>query len=139
VRGGWQRTTRCQESPAAIRRALQESHFAAIADNGTWADWIKVLDSPLLEGPQPTFVGVAVLEHMAVGVCAGNSRAYLLDRNGECRILLEGAANARLGSGNAEAFPVRQALKTGETLLLLSDGAWTPFYSFPVEESRDEC
>jgi serine/threonine protein phosphatase PrpC len=97
-----------------------------IADNGTWADWIKVLDSSLLDGPQSTFVGVAVLEHMAVGACVGNSRAYLLDRNGECRILSEGAAHARLGSGNAEAFPVRQALKTGETLLLLSDGVWTP-------------
>lgn len=97
-----------------------------IGDPGTWEKWIRLLDSSLLGGAQSTFVGVAVAEGQAVGACAGDSRAYLLDRDGECRILTEGAAKYRLGSGKATSFPIRRPLGHGDTLLLMSDGAWTP-------------
>jgi hypothetical protein len=63
-------------------------------------------------------VGVAVVEGVAVGTCAGDSRAYLLTRDGELRILTDGASKFRLGSGKAEAFPIRHALIRGEMLLL---------------------
>ena len=109
-----------------FEKLFQDSKPEQIADERVWGGWIKLLDSALLDGTQSTFVGVALLEGIAIGACAGDSRAYLLDREGACRILTEGASKYRLGSGEATAFPIRQPLGTGDTLLLLSDGAWTP-------------
>jgi serine/threonine protein phosphatase PrpC len=109
-----------------FEKLVQDSQPEQIADERVWAGWIKLLDSALLGGTQSTFVGVAVLEGIAIGACAGDSRAYLLDRDGALRILTEGASKQRLGSGEATAFPIRQPLNSGDTLLLLSDGAWTP-------------
>ena len=93
----------------------------------TWSGWVKVLDSSLLNTFQSTFLAVASVENRVTGTCVGDSRAYLLDRNGELRILTEGAAKHRLGSGSAVAFPVALTLLAGDTLLLLSDGVWTVF------------
>lgn len=109
-----------------FEKLFQDSNPEQIADERVWGRWITLLDSALLDGTQSTFVGVALLDGIAIGTCAGDSRAYLLDREGACRILTEGASKYRLGSGEATAFPIRQPLSTGDTLLLLSDGAWTP-------------
>jgi serine/threonine protein phosphatase PrpC len=109
-----------------FEKLFQDSKPEQIADERVWGGWIKLLDSALLGGTQSTFVGVALLDGIAIGACAGDSRAYLLDREGACRILTEGANKQRLGSGEAVAFPIRQPLSSGDTLLLLSDGAWTP-------------
>ena len=109
-----------------FEKLFQDSTPEQIVDEQAWAGWIKLLDSALLGGTQSTFVGVALVEGIAIGACAGDSRAYLLDREGACRILTEGADKHRLGSGEAIAFPIRQPLSPGDTLLLLSDGAWTP-------------
>lgn len=91
----------------------------------TWGRWIKLLDSSLLGTTQSTFLAVAASGDEIVGACAGDSRAYIVDRNGELRFLSEGASKQRLGSGVATAFPFKHALRPGETLLLLSDGVWT--------------
>jgi hypothetical protein len=48
--------------------------------------------------------------------------------------LTDGASKFRLGSGKAEAFPIRHALIRGEMLLLLSDGAWTPLVLYPMKK-----
>jgi hypothetical protein len=42
------------------------------------------------------------------------------------RILTDTASNSRLGSGEAQAFPFHGALASGDILLFLTDGAWTP-------------
>jgi serine/threonine protein phosphatase PrpC len=109
-----------------FEKLFQDSKPEQIADERVWRGWIKLLDSALLGGTQSTFVGVALLEGFAIGACAGDSRAYLFDREGGCRILTEGANERRLGSGEATAFPIRQPISAGDTLLLMSDGAWTP-------------
>ena len=80
----------------------------------------------MLGGAESTFVGVAVVKSAAVGACVGDSRAYFVNRDGDCQLITEGASKFRLGSGRAEAFPIRQPLASGEVLLLLSDGAWMP-------------
>lgn len=88
----------------------------------TWQRWVKVLDSSLLGGHQSTFLGVAIVGTQLIGTNAGDSRLYLFDREGQLRILTE--TTKRLGSGHAEASMIRHPLKSGEIILLMSDGAY---------------
>jgi serine/threonine protein phosphatase PrpC len=101
----------------------------------TWAKWIRLLDSALQGGTQSTFIAVAVIDGVAVGACVGDSKAYVVNRDGECSVLTEGAAKARLGSGRAEAFEINRTLAPGDTLLLLSDGAWTPLGPYLIKKA----
>jgi len=117
----------------AARRVLRLfERFAAEADPQAMAvfppgaRWTRTLDSALLGGTQSTFLAVAVLDGRVVGVCAGDSRAYLWTRDGDLRILTEGASKFRLGSGKAEPFPIHAPLARGDVVLLMTDGAWTP-------------
>lgn len=120
---------------ALFEKLLTETPVEEIRNDVTWARWVKLLDSSLLGGNQSTIVGVAILGGEAVGVCAGDSRAYLLTRNGELRILSEGASKFRVGSGKAIGFPIRHAMEPGEILLLMSDGAWTPLSLYLLKKT----
>ncbi len=113
-----------------------ESSPAALLDPETWKKWVRLLDSSLLGGSsQTTFCAVNVgdvqdgegkRKTVAVGAAVGDSRLYLLSREGKLTIVTEGAKKARLGSGSAEPFTFKLDLLPGDVLLLLSDGAWTP-------------
>lgn len=126
----------CDGSGAAgqvARRAVRQ--FLAMAAEATqeefrsfptWENWARLLDSSLLGGPQSTFLAVGILGESAVGTCVGDSRLYLFPREGEVRILTEDAAKFRLGSGRIVPHPIHLRVSSGDTLLLMSDGAWTP-------------
>ena len=116
-------------------KLFKETAPQQVSEHDTWAGWVKLLDSSLLGGTQSTFLGVALLDGMAVGACVGDSRAYLVTREGDCRLLTEGASKFRLGSGRAEAFPIRQTMTSGEIILLLSDGAWTPLGPYLLKKA----
>jgi serine/threonine protein phosphatase PrpC len=120
---------------ALFEKLFNEATPEQVLDPNTWNKWVKLLDSSLLGGNQSTFVGVAIVDGVALGACAGDSRAYLLTRDGELRILTDGASKFRLGSGNAQAFSIRHSLAPGEFLLLLSDGAWTPLGMYPLKKA----
>ena len=75
-------------------------------------------------GMQSTFIGLAVVEDRVMGAYAGDSRAYLVNEHG-CRVLTEHVGR-RLGSGEADAHPIHEPLDAHDTILLMSDGAWTP-------------
>ena len=92
----------------------------------TWDNWARLLDSSLLGGPQSTFLAVAAIGESVVGTCVGDSRLYLFPREGEIRILTDDAQKHRLGSGRVCPHPIHQPVAFGDTLLLMSDGAWTP-------------
>lgn len=102
----------------------------------TWQKWAKLLDSNLLGGAQSTFCAFTFgavedasgkRRDVAVGCAVGDSRLYLLNREGTLSIVTDGAKKARLGSGSAEPFTFRiDPLLPGDVLLLLSDGAYTP-------------
>jgi len=113
-----------------FRKLFEEAAPEDVERFPTWASWVRVLDSSLLGGSQSTFVAGAVLGDRIVGACAGDSRAYLIDRDGNCKILTDGsqgpASKLRLGSGRAEPSPIHQLLQPRDVVLLLSDGAWTP-------------
>lgn len=118
-----------------FEKLLGEAVPAEIEDDKTWAKWVRLLDSSLLGGPQCTFLALALQGSDAIGACVGDSRAYLVDRDGKCRILTDGAAKHRLGSGKAQPFPLRRALAAGDILLLLSDGAWTPLNLYALQKT----
>jgi len=107
---------------ALFEKLLNEAAPEQITAADTWTKWIKLLDSSLLGAAQCTFLAVAFTAHEAVGVCVGVSRLYHLNREGQCRILSEGASKQRLGSGAAR-------------LLLLSDGAWTPLNPYLLQKT----
>ena len=92
----------------------------------TWDGWTRLLDSSLLGGAQSTFVAFAILDGRIVGACAGDSRLYLLPSEGGIQILTEEAPKLRLGSGEASPFAIHHRIQSGDILLLMSDGAWTP-------------
>lgn len=113
----------------AVKLFLTLLNQAPLADLGqfqTWSHWAHLLDSALLGGPQSTFLALACLGNRVVGTCAGDSRLYLMPREGGPRILTEEAAKDRLGSGRVTPFPIHQQVGSGDVLLLMSDGAWTP-------------
>lgn len=107
---------------------LNQSAPQQLLEYNTWVGWMKSLDSLLLGRAQSTFIGVALVNGIAVGTCVGDSRAYLINRQDECRLLTEGASNLRL-CGHPEAFPIRQTLIPGDIVVLLCDGAWIPLDS----------
>lgn len=120
---------------ALFERLFNEATPEHLLDPAEWGKWVKLLDSSLLGGSQSTFVGVALVGSLAVGACAGDSRAYLINREAQCRIVTEDASKQRLGSGQAQAFPVRLTLGAGDILLLLSDGAWTPLSPYLLQKA----
>ncbi|BCS31557.1 hypothetical protein TBR22_A07590 [Luteitalea sp. TBR-22] len=89
-----------------------------------WAHWVRSTDGALAGGSETTFVGIAVVGDRVLGAYTGDSRAYLVNETG-CRILSE-QPGRRIGSGEAEASPIHEPLDPHDTLLLMSDGAWTP-------------
>jgi serine/threonine protein phosphatase PrpC len=98
-----------------------------LLDETTWRRWVKILDSSLLGGSQSTFVGLSIGERVAVGCAVGDSRFYKLNRDGKLTIVTAESKKARLGSGQAEPCTFRiDPLQSGDILLLLSDGAYTP-------------
>jgi serine/threonine protein phosphatase PrpC len=109
-----------------FEKLLSDATAEQIADVDAWSKWVNLIDSALLGGGQSTFLAVTIVGGVAVGTCVGDSRAYLINRDGQCRIVTDGAGKQRLGSGQAHHFPIRLALNIGDILLLLSDGAWTP-------------
>ena len=109
-----------------FERLIAEAEADQVALFSTWENWVRLLDSALLGGPQSTFLAMAALEGRVVGACAGDSRLYLLTEEGEVRILTEEAPKARLGSGQVAPLAIHQRVRPGEVLLLMSDGAWTP-------------
>lgn len=111
---------------AQFEKLLNEATIEDLALSETWAKWIGLLDSSLLGGAQSTFLTLALRGKEVLGACVGDSRAYLINREGQCRIVSDGAPKHRLGSGLAQSFPIRFMLEPGDIVLLLSDGAWTP-------------
>jgi serine/threonine protein phosphatase PrpC len=110
---------------ALFEKLLKDATIEQMGSPGSWAKWVKLLDSSLLGGSQTTFVAAAIVSGVVFGVGCGDSRAYWIGPEGECRILTEGASKQLLGSGRAQAFFFRQDVKHS-ILLLMSDGAWTP-------------
>ena len=109
-----------------FERLLNESTPEQITAAETWTRWVKLLDSSLLAGAQSTFLAVALAANEAIGVAVGDSRAYLINREGQCRIVNGGASKQLLGSGQAHPYLIRLTLSAGDIVLLLSGGAWTP-------------
>jgi len=109
-----------------FKKLISEETPEAILQFMTWSTWAKILDSALLGGPQSTFVAVAVIGQRVVGCCAGDSRLYRILAGGATQILTEEAPKFRLGSGLVEPFPIHSPFQPGDSLLLMSDGAWTP-------------
>ena len=97
---------------------LQVERFPA------WSQWLRNTDAAMAGGPQSTFVGLAVTDDQLFGAYAGDSRAYVVNEHG-CRVLTE-VPGKRLGSGEVEAHPIHEPLAPDDTVLLMSDGAWTP-------------
>ena len=118
-----------------FEKLLGEATVEQFMDADEWRKWVKLLDSALLGGAQSTFLAVTVLDGTAVGTCVGDSRAYLVNRGGQCRIVTDGASKQRLGSGQAQPLPIRLALNVGDILLLLSDGAWTPLNLYLLQKT----
>lgn len=105
---------------------LKDSGVDQVRSPENWSKWIRLLDSSLAGGAQSTFLAVVFFGAEYVGACAGDSRAYQFTRDGDLRILTDSASKQRLGSGAAQAFPLHGSLASGDMLLLLTDGAWTP-------------
>src|SRR5258708_33283931 len=98
---------------ALFEKLLNEATQQQITAADSWTKWIKLLDSSLLGAAQSTFLALAFTANEAVGVCVGDSRLYHLNREGQCRILTEGASKQRLLNGASQPFPIRPTLRAG--------------------------
>jgi serine/threonine protein phosphatase PrpC len=125
---------------SAARRALSlleswlgDTTLGELLREQTWMRWAKSLDSALTGGPESTLVVAAMIGQEAVVTWVGDSRAYLVPLEGPMRLLTAQASKRRLGSGDAQARVLREALRPRDTLVLLSDGAWGPLGSTGLE------
>jgi hypothetical protein len=109
-----------------FQKLIGEASPEEVSRFQTWSNWTKLLDSSLLGGPQSTFLAVAVVGNRLVGSCAGDSRLYRWNLDGQVQILTEDAPKQRLGGGHVDPFPIHAPVEAGEILLLMTDGAWTP-------------
>ena len=111
---------------ALLETRMKEVPLGQLLSNEVWVRFARSLDSALLGGAEATLVAAAVAGEQVIGVCVGDSRAYLVPFEGPVRLLTGSAAKARLGSGEAAAAVYRDVLAARDVLLLVSDGAWTP-------------
>lgn len=118
-----------------LEARIKEVSSDQLLADATWFRWVKGLDSALLGGPEATLVAAAVVCEQVVGVCAGDSRAYLLTFDGPLRLLTDAGSKARLDSGETEPSIFRATLAPRDVLLLVSDGAWTPLGSAGIERA----
>lgn len=88
-----------------------------------WRHWLHSTDTAMAGGSETTFVGLAVVGERLLGAYTGDSRAYVVNEHG-CRLVTD-APCRRLGSGEAEAQPIHEPVTRDDTVLLMSDGAWT--------------
>jgi len=117
------------------KASLDQQKWPRLFQDDTWAGWIQLLDAHLLDCPESTFIGVAAIGHFIVGAYVGDSRAYLVDGEGGCRLITGAESKFLLGSGLAVATPIHETLKPRDVLLLLSDGAWTPLSLYLIQRA----
>jgi len=91
-----------------------------------WTGWLKVLDSSILGIAESTFIGVSVIGRQVIGAYVGDSRAYVIKNEGDCKLISTVPSKFRLGSGKTEPVIINLTLEPNDILLLLTDGAWTP-------------
>ena len=118
-----------------FHRLFKEETLAQILRDATWARWVKLLDSSLLGSAETTFIAVAIVGDQIVGAYVGDSRSYLIETTGSCRIITASANKFRLGSGEAKAAPIHLTIKHRDVLVLLSDGAWTPLSPYLLQKA----
>ena len=109
-----------------FKQLFNKTTLGKVLTPETWAGWIKVLDSSILGVAESTFIGVSVIGRQVIGAYVGDSRAYLIKNEGQCRLITIVPSKFRLGSGKTEPVPINLTLEPQDILLLLSDGAWTP-------------
>ncbi|NLI78902.1 MAG: hypothetical protein GX442_20975 [Candidatus Riflebacteria bacterium] len=110
-----------------FRRLLVATPVDSLADPATWAAFAGPLDSHLIGLEETTFLAAGLVGDRFLGVWCGDSRAYRLGPAGEAALVTAGSRGARLGSGRARGSPFTAPAAPGMCLLLLTDGAWTPF------------
>lgn len=120
---------------ALLETRIKEAPLAQALRPESWCAWAKALDSALLGGSESTLVAAAAVGEEVIGVAAGDSPAYLVPLEGPLRLLTDGAAKARLGSGEVRPFAFHAVLAPRDVLLLVSDGAWTPLGSAGIERA----
>jgi serine/threonine protein phosphatase PrpC len=105
---------------------MRDVSLGQLLRDETWRRWARSLDSALLGGPEATLVAVSVVGDELIGVCAGDSRAYVVVLEGPLRCLAGAGPKRRLGSGESTPVVFRERLALRDVLLLVSDGAWAP-------------
>ena len=118
-----------------FKDASLDKNFDKFFRADTWARWVQLLDYFLLDCPVSTFIGVAAIGHFIVGAYVGDSRAYLIDSQGGCRLITVSENKFLLGSGLAVATPIRETPKPRDVFLLLSDGAWAPLSLYLIQRA----
>lgn len=96
-----------------FEKMLNESTPEQITAAETWTRWVNLLDSSLLGGAQSTFLAVALAANEAVGVAVGDSRAYLINHGGQCRIVNKGASKQLPGERPSTSLPYPRDVECG--------------------------
>lgn len=118
-----------------LQTFLREATLGEVLREETWIRWTKSLDSALLGGPETTLLAATVIGNQVAGVVVGDSRSYRVPLDGPTEVVTSKASKARLGSGEAQAVPLRTILRPRDVLVLLSDGAWGPLGTQGVEKA----
>lgn len=123
-----------EQSAKKVLRLFQQlfnkTTLGKVLTKETWAGWVKVLDSSILGVAESTFIGVSIIGKQVIGTYVGDSRAYVIKHEGECKLITTNPSKLRLGSGKTEPVPINLTLEQQDILLLLSDGAWTPLIPY---------
>jgi tetratricopeptide (TPR) repeat protein len=127
--------TSARRALAQFQRMLAETQSRGRCSPEVWAGFIPVLDAHGQGEPETTFLAGGIFGCEVIGVWAGDSRAYVVPVQGPIELLTTGTGKARLGSGQARAGTFSRTMHPGDLLLLMTDGAWTPFDNMKTLEA----